>query len=379
MNNLAQAKNLTFSRHVCSTEKLEYSVIETEKVLNSSLIFYPSTLDSSERRLFIIDKNVSDIYQDILKNFLNNNKIEHHIHVIEINEGLKQWETIENLIDVFIKFNITRRSEPVIALGGGILTDIVGLACSLYRRGIPYIRIPTTLMGMIDAAIGIKTGVNFKKNKNRIGSYYPAQAIIIDREFLKTLDLRQIKNGIAEIIKLAIVKDPILFDLVDNNHSMLIETSFEKNKISDEVFSRSIHGMIDELEDNLKEENLERIVDFGHSFSPFIEMNSPCSIYHGEAVAIDICISTIIAEKRNLISKEKSKKIINLIQKIGLPIFNISCDRGDFPISTLTDCIKHRNGFQRIPLPISIGEVKFFNDIKEVEVEAACNILKNYK
>ena len=117
---------------------------------------------------------------------------------------------------------MNKKRRTILILGGGVLTDVVSFACSIYRRGVPYIKIPTTLLGIVDASIGIKTSINHFSRRNRIGSYSFPTAIIIDPSLMSTLPLSEISNGLAEIIKLAIIKDSKLFEILENNQKKQI-------------------------------------------------------------------------------------------------------------------------------------------------------------
>jgi 2-epi-5-epi-valiolone synthase len=238
----------------------------------------------------------------------------------------------------------------------------------LYRRGIPYIRIPTTLMGQIDAGIGIKTGINHGYHKNRLGSYFPPIAALIDPVFLKTLDERHIKNGIAEIIKIALIKDHALFLLLEKVAAKLDAVSFAHNDPHiDEIFSRAIVGMLEELEPNLWETILERSVDYGHTFSPLLELHADPSLLHGEAVAIDMALSIGLALHRNLLSVDEAQRVLRLMKKIGLPLMHPSFTL-ELAEHSLHDSTKHRDGLQRVPLTAGIGNVIFVNDLTKAEL-----------
>jgi 3-dehydroquinate synthase len=203
------------------------------------------------------------------------------------------------------QFGLVRRDEPVIAVGGGVLLDIAGLAANLYRRGVPYIRVPTTLVGLVDASVGAKTGINFEDRRNRLGTYYPPVAAYLDKSFLATLDTIEISSGLGEILKLAVIKDCRLFELLEQFGAELVDTKFAGVACADEVINRATTGMMDELQPNLWEKNLERVVDFGHSFSPNIEMRSlrdnGRSRSPRQAVTLDVLLSCV-SHQRNLMS-----------------------------------------------------------------------------
>src|SRR5882757_5349685 len=246
------------------------------------------------RRLIVLDTRVHAIYGARLSDYLTAQGIEFDLCVIDAHERVKTMDSVFQVVSAMDRFGLARRREPMIAAGGGVLTDIVGLAASLYRRAVPYVRVPTTLIGMVDAAIGAKTGVNFQQHKNRLGTYHPAAVTLIEPSFLATLSARHLRNGLAEILKIGLIKDAALFDLLAVHGSRLVAErmqsagSADGGAVAAEVTRRSIHGMLEELQPNLWEDELERVVDYGHTFSPTIEMEALPELLHGEAVSIDM-------------------------------------------------------------------------------------------
>jgi len=250
----------------------------------------------------------------------------------------------------------------------------VVLAASLYRRSTPYIRVPTTLMGLVDAGIGAKTGVNHNTHKNRLGSYFPPKIIFLDRTFLASLESRQLSNGLGEILKMALVKDQRLFELLEEHGDRLIEGRFQINVIAEEVLNRSIHGMLEELQSNLWEEQLDRLVDFGHTFSPAIEMRALPSLLHGEAVCIDMALSTALSLGRGLVSRSEADRIFSTMRTLRLPTGHQLC-QPEFLWQALQEVVKHRDGLQRMPLPVGIGAATFVNDVQLSEISDAARML----
>ena len=246
-------------------------------------------IGESERKVVVVDKNVYELYKDDLNSYFINNKISNELLVVDSSESTKTFDNADNVIKFFENIKILRRSEPVIAIGGGVLLDLVGFCCGIYRRGIPYVKVPTTLLALVDASVGAKVAVNHLNRRNRIGMYYPASLTLLDKSFIKTQNDRDIINGIAEIFKLAIIKSEELFKLLEQNAEQLIKDKFQYGAIPVRVINLAISDMIDELSPNLWEKKLDRCVDFGHSFSPFVEMKNIPDLQHGEAVALD-CI-----------------------------------------------------------------------------------------
>tara|TARA_B100001248_G_scaffold259709_1_gene246254 strand:+ start:2610 stop:3770 length:1161 start_codon:yes stop_codon:yes gene_type:complete len=333
------------------------------------------------RRLIIIDLKVSEIYLKQIARYFDSNGIDYNVVVINATEENKDIDNLIFLLNEMEKFGLLRRKEPVIAIGGGVLLDIVGLASNLYRRGVPYIKVPTTLLGLVDASVGAKTGINFMDRRNRLGSYYAPIAAYLDKTFLKTLEPIEISSGLGEIFKMAVVKDSELFSLLEENGEELYRTKFSNSKHSDEVINLAVKGMKDELQENLWEMNLERYVDFGHSFSPVIEMRSlsddnVLSLTHGQAVALDVIYSSIISMNRNMLSEDDVVRIIKTAKSMNLPITHPFFLEISLVIESLNETIKHRNGNQNLPIPKDIGMSIFVNDLSHDEIGNACAKMK---
>ncbi len=332
------------------------------------------------RRLLVIDAQVHRIYAEQLQRYLGVQEVEYEFEVLEAQEPAKTMESVFSVVRAMDRFGIARRNDPVIAVGGGVLTDIVGLAANLYRRATPYVRVPTTLMGMIDAGIGVKTGVNFATHKNRLGTYYPPAASLIDPAFLRTSDRRHIRNGLAEVLKIALVKDAVLFGLLEHHGSRLVEEHLQQigsagaDRAADQVLKRSINGMLDELQPNLWEHRLDRRVDYGHSFSPMIEMHALPELLHGEAVNIDMALSLALAHGRGLLTSAQVHRVLVVMRDLELPIWHPLCTL-ELLGRALEDTVKHRNGQQLLPLLCEIGDVCFVNDISVAELKAALQFM----
>jgi 3-dehydroquinate synthase len=252
-----------------------------------------------------------------------------------------------------------------------VVLDIVGMVANIYRRGVPYIRVPTTLLGIVDASVGVKNGVDYDSKKfgclkNRIGSFYAPTRVFIDKNFIKTQDDRNIINGCGEILKLALVRSLQLFELLEKYGKEIIKNKFQCN-IGQLVIELSIQIMLEELGPNLWEEKLERCVDFGHTFSKVIEMIPNIDIFHGEAVNVDGFICVNISKNRGLISQQDYERICNVMNILGLPLIipEITLDVLD---KGLVEATEHRNGYQRIPLITGIGSYTIVNDIRKEEL-----------
>ncbi|MDA9058178.1 sedoheptulose 7-phosphate cyclase [Candidatus Thioglobus sp.] len=334
------------------------------------------------KRLVVVDTKVHGIYGNKIQEYLKHNKVNFKIVIIDAIENQKNLKTLIYLLDEIESFGLNRRDEPIIAVGGGVLLDIVGLAANLYRRGVPYIRIPTTLLSLVDASVGAKTGINFNERRNRLGSYYLPLASYLDTSFLKTLEPIEISSGLGEILKMAVVKDKKLFDILQLSGKKLYKEKFDNCYDATEVIARTISGMKDELQQNLWEQDLERYVDFGHSFSPILEIRSLNdstveSLTHGQAVTLDVIFSCVISHIRNMFTQDDVLSVIALSRAMGLPVFHPYFGNVDFLTEALNDTIKHRNGNQNLPIPIGIGSSIFINDLKHEEIIKSIDVMKD--
>lgn len=328
------------------------------------------------RRLVVVDSTVSSLHGDAVATYFAAQGVEFEICVIEAHEQTKNMESVFEVAKAMDRFGISRRHEPLIAIGGGVLTDIVGLAASMFRRSTPYVRVPTTLIGMVDAGIGAKTGVNFGSHKNRLGSYHPSEVTLIDPVFLRTLDVRHLSNGLGEILKIAMVKDSVLFELLARHGRRLVAERFQQEGSADggraavEVLQRAIHGMLEELQPDLWEGNLRRLMDFGHSFSPTLEMEALPDLLHGEAVTIDMAFSMLIARRRGTVRPDQYRRVIDVARDLGLPVWHAACTP-ELMARALSDTVRHRDGDQHLPLPVGIGDACFIDDLTDSELSEA--------
>ncbi len=327
------------------------------------------------RRFVVVDENVEKHLSAEIRDYFRYHHIDAKVITFPGGEENKTLDHYLRLLHELDQFPIHRRDEPIIAIGGGVLTDVVGFVASSYRRGVPHIKVPTTLMGYVDASIGIKTGINFKESKNRLGAFHPPQKVLLDKAFLKTLPKRHILNGVCEIIKLAVIKDAGLFSLLEMRGRQSVDSHFQ-DEDGDTILDSAIKGMIEELEPNLFEEELARKVDFGHTFSYGLETRHDADIFHGEAVLLDILVSSVIARERGLITEEEVGRILRLVDSMGFELNASLLDPG-LLWASLTERTYHRNGLQRVPLPRGIGGCVFVNDIRADEIEFAVKNLED--
>jgi 3-dehydroquinate synthetase len=356
--------------------------VQGSKLIEYNVSYQPNLFDlenesilplsgGMKRSLVIIDSKVFELYGEKIVKYFESRGGNSKILKIDCDETLKNLESTLAVIEEMEKFGLLRRSEPVIAIGGGSLLDIVGFACSIYRRGVPYIRIPTTLLSIVDVSVAVKTGINHFGRRNRLGTYFPPQAVYLDKSFIASQSLRDISNGMGEIFKLAVISDLELFEILESNAEMLLTEKFQFGAMPSRTINRAISIMEKNLSSNLWEENLMRIVDFGHTFSPYIELAALPELKHGEAVALDCLFSSCISMLRGWITDIDLKRIFGVATKCGLPSAHALFHNKEILQNALDDTVKHRNGSQNLPVPITIGGHTFVNDLDANEIEEA--------
>lgn len=368
-----------------AVKQVEYHVIAARNLFaqdNTQLLdgCCAAPLSAGDRRLVIIDANVDRIHGERIRTYFEKHRIQASFVPMRADETVKEWSSVIRVVDAMNAFGIDRRREPVIAIGGGVLLDVVGFAASVYRRGTPYIRIPTTLIGLVDAGVGVKTGVNYGAGKNRLGTYAPALATFVDRAFLHTLDTRHMSNGFAEILKMALIKSVELFELLEDHGQHLIQDRFqgasdELDSAAKQVISESIHLMLEELQPNLWESCLERCVDYGHTFSPTLEMKALPALLHGEAVGIDMALTSALGFLRGSVGAGDLDRILTVMTRLGLPVWDEVLSSPGLLDDALADTVRHRDGHQRLPLPVGIGGHHFANDVTTDEIASALALL----
>jgi 3-dehydroquinate synthase len=348
-----------------------YPVINTEGLLDPGNRLLAAQCPNM-RATVVLDSNVDKLYGARINAYLRANSISYSPVVLAATEMEKDLAAVLRICAA-AEETIAGRRDPFIAIGGGIVQDVTGFAASMFRRGVPFIRVPTTLIGIVDAGVGVKQGINWMGHKNFLGAFYPPQLVLNDLAFLQTLELRQWRCGLAEMIKMGIVRDAPLFGLLETHYS-----DFLSRQITDPVrrtIDMAIMGMLEELQPNIYEWDLERRVDFGHAFGHILEIQSQFSLHHGEAVAIDMALSTHIAYQRGECDENTLKRILLLLAKAGLPLYHVACDPQRI-WNGLADVAAHRGGKLNLVVPTGIGSAAFLDRIKLAELKAAVAFMR---
>jgi len=330
--------------------------------------------------LVVISETIQALYGDRIQSYLDQNfdTGAYKVFVCPSGEKNKTMETVVEICAQAKDFQLDR-DGLFIGVGGGIILDMVGFAASIYRRGTKYIKVPTTLVGQVDVAVGLKTGVNCFRSKNILGNYYPAYHTLNDRVFLETLPTRELRCGMAEVIKMAIVCDGDLFDKIER--ACLAEDEMDLSRIDYDIYKQAMVRMMEELQPNLLEANLERLVDFGHTFSMNFEIDSNHEIHHGEAVAIDMALSCCIARALGIFSEEECNRAIWVLKKSGLAIYDSAVCTIEALKRSIYDVRLHRKAVNLV-VPPTIGQGVFIKSpdvLSDQLLEKSVNMLRSYE
>jgi len=320
--------------------------------------------------LAVVDKRVAALYGASIRDYLGRRIALAGYTIVDPGEPAKRWSRVERVCRLAMHAGLPR-DGVVLAVGGGVTLDIAGFAAAVYRRGVPLLRVPTTLVGLIDVGVGVKQGVNYRDRKNILGAFYPAVGSVNDARFLRTLPRREIAGGIAEIVKIAVIRDAALLALLEAHAVPLLESAFQAPPdVARAVVIGAEQAMLDELQPNLYEDCLERLADFGHTFSPAIEARSQYAMTHGEAVALDMLLSTCIGVMRGLCDPGVRDRLFALYRVVGLPVTQQVCTAADL-CAGLDDVKAHRGGRLNLVVPRAVGRATYVQDLERGELEEA--------
>ena len=324
--------------------------------------------------IVLTEKKIYNLWKNEIRSAIKTEKI------IQVDSGEceKNIETAKKIWEQMIAFGADRKSL-LINIGGGMITDLGGFAASVYMRGIDYVNCPTSLLAMVDASIGGKNGVNFGEIKNIIGVFGHPKAVIIDINFLQTLEKREYISVFGEIIKHAIIFDKKYFNMLTCCNEI------DDKKMLLKIISRSLKIKKYIVEKDIKEKNFRNRLNFGHTVGHAFEtvaMNTDAPLLHGEAVALGMVIEAKIAEKMNIISQNEVEKIVKILIKYGfenivnsITICRIFGDKIDEILKIVKKDKKNQKSVIKMVLPTKIGVCKYNIDVCENQIE---EVLKEY-
>tara|TARA_B100000902_G_scaffold226616_1_gene215217 strand:- start:547 stop:1653 length:1107 start_codon:yes stop_codon:yes gene_type:complete len=290
-------------------------IIGNNLIKNLSKILRKNSINFNQC-LLIIDKKISKRAISKITKSLKRKKVFKYYY--EANEKNKNQNKVNEILKILLKKNFSRQ-DCLITIGGGITGDVGGFAASLFKRGLQWINLPTTLLSQVDSSIGGKTGVNTKQGKNLIGCFYHPKIVISDSEFLKSLPYREIVCGYAEILKHSLIKDKIFYNYLNKNISKILKRN---SPFIEKAIFKSCKIKKDVVEKDEKEKGIRKVLNFGHTFAHAYEATFGYSkkLNHGEAVILGIKSAIKFSLKQKLIKKVEYQSIISHINKLKLPL-----------------------------------------------------------
>ncbi len=265
----------------------------------------------------ISDETVAALHLDALRDGLGVAGIEVSALTLPPGEATKCWAQLERSVDWLLEQQIERR-DVVIALGGGVIGDLVGFAAAILRRGVRFVQIPTSLLAQVDSSVGGKTGVNHPLGKNMIGAFYQPQCVLIDTDSLNSLPDRELASGISEIIKYGLIRDAELFVWLEENIDRLLNRDPEAFTYA---IQRSCANKAEVVAADEKEGGVRATLNLGHTFGHAIEAASGYGTWlHGEAVGTGIIMASDMSRRLGWISEELDQRVQDLIRRSRLPV-----------------------------------------------------------
>lgn len=318
-----------------------YSIVVESGLINNLGKYVPR----DGKKALVTTPIINDLYGARIAEALD----DYLLVLVPDGEEAKQWKIVEGLLGKLLDVGLDRKSS-IIALGGGTVGDLAGFAASIYMRGISVIQVPTTLLAMVDSSIGGKTAVNHPKGKNLVGSFHQPSKVLIDPVLLETLPEREIRSGLAEVIKYGVIANAELFELLESTKISEITNETMVEIISRCVAIKAVYVEKDE-EDRM---GIRASLNFGHTVGHAIETLSKHDLNHGEGVAIGMIAAAWISKKYELLTESEYLRIRNLVMEYGLP--------STLPVLEVSDIIEvmHRDkkaeeGKIRFVLPTGIG------------------------
>ncbi len=348
------------------------------------IIFDECGIELGSKFLFVIDSNVYKLSPTLgptIELFFKMHpyKLTRTPLIIEGGEVSKNDFAFTHKILEAIHTDKLDRHSYIIAIGGGALLDVVGFAATIAHRGIRHIRIPTTVLSQNDSGIGVKNGINYFGKKNFLGTFSTPFFVANDSAFLKTLSKRDYRSGIAEAIKVALIKDKTFFEFIETNADKL-------NQRDDETIKYLIYRCAELHMQHIAsgdpfEQGNSRPLDYGHWSGHKLEQLSNYKILHGEAVVMGMCLDAVYANKVNLLSHEDLLRIVTLCKKLGFAIFdNLMLELDNFHencmLKGLQEFREHLGGRLTIMLLDTIGNGVEVNEINEQLLLKAIGHLK---
>ncbi len=360
------------------TQQSQYEVTIGSSILNTigNII---SNISPHQAAAIVIDEQLTTSFLQPIKTSLTQSGYQNiTVCPIPAGEKNKTLTTVRNLYQQFLAGHL-ERTTPVIAVGGGVIGDTAGFAAATFLRGLPFINIPTTLLAMVDASVGGKTGVNIELptaglGKNLIGAFHQPSAVIMDINTLKTLPKRHQNAGLAECVKHGLIADPDLFTHLQTNGSKF--TDWNEHDIINFI-TRNVQIKADIVQRDAKESNLRMVLNLGHSFAHAIEPIADLNLIHGEAVALGLIAAAQTGVHMKITDPTLPDRIRKTLQQINLPTHLPNLPDIETLLKLMRTDKKIRDQHLRLIIPTQLGQVEIMDDVPEDAIAAGWNALRH--
>ncbi|MCG7489748.1 3-dehydroquinate synthase [Vibrio sp. Of14-4] len=333
-----------------------------------------SFLSAKQKVVVITNVTVAPLYAHKILTLLEHLGCEASVLELPDGEQYKSLDTFNTVMSYLLEGNYAR-DVVVIALGGGVIGDLVGFSAACYQRGVDFIQIPTTLLSQVDSSVGGKTAVNHKLGKNMIGAFYQPKSVIIDTDCLKTLPAREFAAGIAEVIKYGIIYDEAFFVWLEDNLDDLY--ALDEQALTYAI-SRCCQIKAEVVAKDEKESGIRALLNLGHTFGHAIEAELGYGKWlHGEAVSSGTLMAAKTAELQGLITPQQVERILSILEKAQLPVHTPDT-------MTFDDFMKHMmrdkkvlSGELRLVLPTGIGSAEVVKGVPESIIRQAIDFCRD--
>ena len=317
---------------------------------------------------------IKRLFGNKIKNSLTSSGFNVKFEIVPDTEKAKSEKYCIRLLNNVSRFDGARRRIFIIALGGGVIGDLAGFVASIYRRGVPYIHVPTTLLAQVDSAIGGKVAIDLEIGKNLAGAFYQPRLVFSDISLLKSLSKCDLISGMAEVVKYGIIKSPQLFRFLERNYTKILKA--EKKALARIIYEcSSIKAKVVEKDEH-DNKGVRVILNFGHTIGHAIEAAASYSksYNHGHAVALGMLSASFISRQLGLLDEKDYLRIKGLLKKIGLPVTLKGLDLEDI-LSAQEHDKKFIHGRNRFVLPVRIGRTIIKENIPRQLIEDSITLL----
>lgn len=320
-----------------------------------------------KKAVVVTNATVAPLYLDVLRATLEKAGVATIPVILPDGEQYKTWKTLNLIFDALLGAHC-ERSTTLIALGGGVIGDMGGFAAACYQRGMPFIQVPTTLLSLVDSSVGGKTAINHPLGKNMIGAFYQPKLVLADISTLDTLPDRELKAGLAEVIKYGLIRDPEFFVWLEANLERLLAR--DKAALAYAVH-RSCANKAEVVAADERESGERALLNLGHTFGHAIETGLGYGVWlHGEAVAAGTLIAAELSAKMGWLTADEVLRIENLFVRAGLPVHGAALGAARY-LDLMRHDKKVLDGRMRLVLLRAIGQAVMSDEANESQILAA--------